>query len=96
MTENIELKKDSLKLNLNINGMTCANCALKISNKLNGLPGVELAEVILPTENAVVRFDKDKINIDEIISAVSDIGYRATLSKVVVALEDTPKSEKIS
>ena len=95
MVEIVDIKKDYLKLNLNITGMTCANCSLKITNKLNNLPGVIKANVVLPTESAVVEFDNKLIDIDEIISAVSEIGYRASLSKVVISLEEVPNSIKL-
>ncbi|MCP4761978.1 MAG: copper-translocating P-type ATPase, partial [archaeon] len=91
-----KIEKVPLNLNLNISGMTCANCALKISTKLNDLPGISKAEVILTTENAVVEFNQDNISIDEIIQTVYDIGYRAVVSKLMISLGDILKQDKFN
>lgn len=87
--------KNPTKLNLNISGMTCANCALKISHALTELPGVKKADVILSTENAVVEFDEQSLKVDDIISKISDVGYKGTLSKLMIVLEQDYDSIKL-
>jgi Cu+-exporting ATPase len=82
-----------VQINLNISGMTCANCALKITNKLENLPGISKATVVLPTESAVVVADTDQVDVDTILRSVADIGYRATLSKVSMHLAKPLTSE---
>jgi Cu+-exporting ATPase len=91
----METNSEDTTLNLNISGMTCANCALKISTKLRSLPGIQQADVILPTESAKVVFDKNKINIDEILESIDQIGYHATPSKISVELLDQKTSNQI-
>ncbi|MHA1619857.1 MAG: heavy-metal-associated domain-containing protein [Promethearchaeota archaeon] len=61
------------KLNLNIQGMTCANCSLKINKKLDGLKGVHRVDVVLPTESATLYFDNQEVSIDSILGAVRDV-----------------------
>ncbi len=73
----IDTQDQQITLNLNITGMTCANCALKISTTLQNLPGIKQADVSLTTENAKVLYDKNQINIDQILQSVEDIGYHA-------------------
>jgi P-type Cu+ transporter len=80
-----------VSLNLNIAGMTCANCALKINTKLQSLEGVQKADVVLPTESAQVIFDSSNTDINKILHAVSDIGYQATLSKIIISLQEPLK-----
>ena len=58
--------KEQISLNLNISGMTCANCALKINTKLEALPGVKKVDVVLPTESARVIFDNSEVEIESI------------------------------
>jgi len=77
------------RLNLNLSGMTCAACALKISDKLNSLTGVKDAEVVLTTESASLVYDQSQIQIDDILQSVKSIGYRANLSKTTLQLEQT-------
>ena len=88
-------EQDIITLNLNISGMTCANCSLKINTKLNALPGVSNAQVILPTESAQVQFNKNEIDVSEILHAISDIGYKGFLSKLVIQLEPDVKIEDV-
>jgi Cu+-exporting ATPase len=87
--------QNETQLNLNIAGMTCANCALKISTKLQSLPGVFRANVILPTESAVVVLDKSKISVDKILDSVAEIGYHASLSRLVISVNPNVPKIKI-
>jgi P-type Cu+ transporter len=83
------LPTQTVALNLNISGMTCANCALKIDTKLKKLPGISQSNVILPTESAKVVFNIKTTNIDEILKSIKDLGYKASLSKVEILVEDS-------
>ena len=89
-------ENNEVELNLNISGMTCANCALKINTKLENIPGIQKVDVILPTESAKVRFNKDQVNIEKILHSVQDIGYKATLSKLEIAMDSTAHHAKVS
>ncbi|MBD3351993.1 MAG: cadmium-translocating P-type ATPase, partial [Candidatus Lokiarchaeota archaeon] len=85
----------SSKLNLNISGMTCTNCAMKISSTLNEMPGVKKADVILGTESATVDFNENEVTIDDIVSKIGEIGYKGDLSKITVRLEQEYDDIKI-
>jgi P-type Cu+ transporter len=62
---------------LDVTGMTCASCAMRIEKRLNKMPGVE-ATVNYATEQANVRFD-ESITPTALIDAVTAIGYGATV-----------------
>ena len=49
-------------INLKLSGMTCANCALKIENKLSNLEGVKNAVVNFANEEATVEYDPNTTN----------------------------------
>jgi Cu+-exporting ATPase len=66
------------RLELPIEGMTCASCAARIERKLNKLDGVT-ASVNYATERASVRFDVSRVAPDELVAAVEQVGYRARL-----------------
>ena len=66
------------RLQLEIEGMTCASCAARIERKLNRLDGVEAA-VNYATEAASVSFDPGRVSPDELVRAVESAGYRAFL-----------------
>lgn len=88
LTESVtsETTKKSKKLNLNISGMTCSNCAMKITDTLQKMEGISRADVILTTESAQVEYNDDEVDIDKILDEISNIGYKATLSKVSISL----------
>lgn len=58
---------------LNIGGMTCDNCAARVENALNELPGT-WATVSIATHTAVVR-SKETPDLDELRAAVAHAGY---------------------
>ncbi len=82
-------EEQKTRLNLNLSGMTCAACALKISDTLNSVEGVKHAEVVLTTESATLDIDESKVDIDQILQSVKAIGYKADLSKTTIKLEKT-------
>jgi Cu+-exporting ATPase len=64
------------RVQLALEGMTCAACASRIEKKLNRLEGVDAA-VNFATEEAAVRYDADQVAVDELIATVEAAGYRA-------------------
>nr|WP_244221006.1 heavy metal translocating P-type ATPase [Paraburkholderia aromaticivorans] len=71
---------------LDIGGMTCASCAMRVEKALAKVPGVVSASVNLATETATVDLDGAAVGPDALIAAVRKAGYEATL----VAPPDTP------
>ncbi|MBT2654507.1 copper-translocating P-type ATPase [Bacillus sp. ISL-18] len=61
--------------NLQISGMTCAACAVRIEKGLKRLEGVEEANVNLALERSNVKYNPDKINIEDIEKKIKDLGY---------------------
>ncbi len=66
----------------NINGMTCTNCSNRIEKKLCNTSGVQNAEVSYNLGKAVVIYDKNKISIAELITAIETLGYKATVGNL--------------
>ena len=66
------------RVELPIEGMTCSSCANRVEKSLNGLEGVE-ATVNFATERATVSFDPERTAAEELIEAVGDLGYSASL-----------------
>jgi Cu+-exporting ATPase len=67
------------RLELPIEGMTCASCATRIEKRLNKLEGVE-ATVNYATENAAVHFDPLRVAPEDLVAAVEAAGYQARLA----------------
>jgi P-type Cu+ transporter len=64
------------RVQLALEGMTCAACANRIEKKLNKLAGVD-ATVNFATEEAAVRYDAGQVAVEELIAAVEAAGYGA-------------------
>jgi len=67
------------QVQLDITGMTCASCAMRIEKRLNKLDGV-VATVNYSTEKAKVTVTSD-VTTDELVSAVEAVGYSAALPR---------------
>ncbi len=64
---------------LDLEGMTCASCAMRIEKGLNKVSGVRVASVNLATEQATVTYDPAQTNVEQMVQKVDAVGYKATL-----------------
>jgi len=67
------------ELALRINGMTCAGCAQRVRQAIEGVPGVGQAAVNLATGAAQVVLASPTVTAETVIAAVCDAGYGAEL-----------------
>jgi P-type Cu+ transporter len=63
---------------LDLEGMTCASCAMRIEKGLKKVPGVIDANVNLATEQAAVLYDPTQTNLEQMVQKVEAVGYKAT------------------
>ncbi len=66
----------SEQIELDVEGMTCASCAARVEKVLNRQVGVAKANVNFAANRATVTYDPQSVSLDELSSAVEDIGYR--------------------
>src|SRR3954468_18095849 len=66
------------RLDLPVEGMTCASCAARVERRLSRLDGVS-ASVNYATERATVTFDPSDHDLAEIAAAIEQAGYHAVL-----------------
>ncbi len=66
-------------MKFNVEGMTCDHCQKAVKDALEGIPGVDSAEVDLQEGTALVHGSAD---VQVLIGAVEDEGYTATLAHV--------------
>ena len=81
------VEQPTSRVDLALDGMTCAACATRIERKLNKLEGVEAA-VNFATEQAAVRYDADRVRTADLIAAVEAAGYHASLATDARQAED--------
>jgi P-type Cu+ transporter len=84
---------------LQVNGMSCNNCARHVTDAIQGVPGVHSAAVRLEAGRAFVRWHPDTPqNIPAVIAAVEKAGYGAKEipADVSGAGEDRPRGWQIN
>jgi copper chaperone CopZ len=59
--------------------MTWASWPLLVEKALVGLPGVKRAEVSFTTKQAVVTYDAAKVQVEQMMAAVTRVGFSAAL-----------------
>src|SRR5712692_4705937 len=63
---------------LDLEGMTCASCAMRIEKGLRRVSGVKEASVNLATERADVTYDPTQTDVEQMVLKVEAVGYKAT------------------
>ena len=76
-----------------VEGMTCASCVNRITRFLNKVEGVEQANVNLASESATIRYDADKIGVEDLVAAVDAAGYVARLERASSADHEADVAE---
>jgi len=77
-----ELKETSMQ----IVGMTCAACASRIEKGLNKLEGVKEANVNLALEKSTIKFDPEKVNVQDFEKKIEALGYGVVKEKKEFAI----------
>ncbi|KAK1265897.1 putative copper-transporting ATPase HMA5 [Acorus gramineus] len=72
-------EKSSLVCRLRIKGMTCTSCSSTVESVLQGVHGVQGAQVALATEEAEIRYDPKLVGVHKLLEAVDDTGFEAIL-----------------
>ncbi len=70
---------DTREVVLDVAGMTCAACPVTIRKSLGNVEGVIEANVSYEDKNAVIRYDTTKTSTGELIEAIRNAGYEATV-----------------
>lgn len=62
---------------LDLEGMSCAACAMRIEKGLKKVPGVKNVAVNLATEQANIIYDSEQTNLEQMVKKVEMVGYKA-------------------
>jgi len=63
------------RVDLPVEGMTCAACSSRITRGLNKLEGVENANVSLASARATIVFDDERLQPDDFEAVITKLGY---------------------
>lgn len=75
-----QVAEEIKKLELKIEGMDCAACAIRVEKGLKATPGVEFAVVNLATERASIEYNSGLIDPGQLLDAVEKAGYLGHLN----------------
>jgi Cu+-exporting ATPase len=78
------MKQQSLQLP--VDGMSCANCAMNIERRLEKLEGVEQVNVNFAAEVASVTYDPGKLQPSSIVSQIGKAGFTVPVRKAEFAV----------
>ncbi|RZC57542.1 hypothetical protein C5167_004843 [Papaver somniferum] len=67
---------------IRIKGMTCTTCSTTVESVLQGVHGVQKAQVALATEEAEIQFDSKIVNQNQLMEAIENTGFEAILISV--------------
>ncbi len=76
----------SKNISLPVEGMSCASCVAKIEGAISKVDGVDKVGVNLATEKASVTFSNDQVDLDQVVDAVADVGYRIPTEKMTLPI----------
>ena len=79
MKPNMEQPNSSITISdINIQGMSCGHCVDSVEKAISQLEGILSVNVSLIKNNATIRYNASIVNLDNIISAVTEAGYKAS------------------
>ena len=64
---------------LKVEGMTCSHCEMTVTKALKSISGVKEVKASHEENTAEVTYKKNKVTIDQLISAVDSAGYKASV-----------------
>jgi len=74
------------RLQLDIEGMTCASCSSRVEGALCELEGVVEAPVNLATEKASISYDESRIDADKLVDTVREVGYTPITAELEIGV----------
>lgn len=75
--------KNIVRVNFDIDGMTCEGCSEHIKHTVAQLPGYIEATANFETGKATVKFDKTKTTLEQVATAINETGYTVTKQEEV-------------
>ena len=76
------------KSQLDIQGMSCANCSQTITQALTDLDGVSEANTNFATDEGTIEYDPNETSLAAIYTAIGDAGYSVISTSVSIGITD--------
>src|SRR5438128_11723068 len=82
-------------IELDIEGMDCPSCALKIEKKVSKLKGVQNVKVDLGSETATIEYSDDQQKLENIKKEIHELGYKATEPDIDEAEKESENKKQL-
>ncbi|HEY5585849.1 MAG TPA: sulfite exporter TauE/SafE family protein [Ruminiclostridium sp.] len=79
---------------LQVGGMTCASCEMRIENKLKNVEGIIEVKAIFSSSNVYVTYDTNLIELDTIVDAIEKLDYKVKNKPDKQATTDLKEQKK--
>ncbi|WP_254538794.1 heavy metal translocating P-type ATPase [Halomarina litorea] len=76
------------KSQIDIQGMSCANCSQTITDAVESVDGVSDANINFATDEGSVEYDPDDVSLGQIFDAIEDAGYSPVTDSVNIGITD--------
>jgi len=73
---------------LELTGLSCANCAGTVEDRVGSLDGVSSVDANYATEEGTVTYDPDTVSLRAVVDAVEDAGYGVVTETATVGITD--------
>lgn len=86
----MKMRSDTMSnkiITIDVVGMTCAACSARVEKALNKQDGIINATVNLLQQKATIEYDKEKIDLDQIVQTIEKTGYQVPLTKRTLLVE---------
>jgi Cu+-exporting ATPase len=75
------------RIQVGVQGMTCANCSARVERALGRADGVGEASVNLATERATVSYDPEATGVGELLATIEASGYRPITAELSLPVQ---------
>lgn len=86
----IDKEDDGISVTIHVHGMKCKNCVNKIESNIATIQGVQQISVDLEKKTASAKLKSKIIAPSDIVSAITDLGFKASLDPIVEEAETKP------
>jgi copper chaperone CopZ len=69
------------QVTLNVPDISCAHCEKTIVEALRGQDGVQAVVVSIPTKHVMLKYDENRINLDQVKEILDEEGYPVAASQ---------------
>lgn len=73
---------EGVRISIPVEGMSCFTCEIAVQSAVKKLPGVYQVRASAKDKLAIVSYDPQKTNLDQIVAAINGTGYKAEKPKI--------------